>query len=256
MSESSRPKEPFFSNIIFWFVLMLLYIPLIVMMSGSLMDQNQLSFRWYQEVILDPELTEALMRSFGVAVVASSISVILGLCAAYSLKKTNFKLNRILEGLSVLSLVLPELVFALSLLAWFSFLHFELSLITVTIAHVTFCLAFSIFIISSRLVQLEPYLDEAAFDLGASFEKTFFTVILPLLKPALISAFVIGFLLSFDDFLITYFVNGVGTDTLPIRLYTGMKAGLTPKLNALSTMMTLISVCAVGVLKTLISRKS
>ena len=113
----------------------------------------------------------------------------------------------------------------------------ELGLTTVIIAHVSFSLSYVMMTVSSRLVSFDKSLEDAARDLGASEWQILKTVILPLLKPAILGGFILSFLLSFDDFLITYFVNGVGQDTLPVKLYTAMKMGVTPKLHALSSLM-------------------
>jgi len=242
MSEKSRPTSPFLIRFLFYVSMLLLFLPLVLMVVGSFFDQGSFTFRWYQEVLMDQELLGALERSLFLGLGSSALSTVLGGMASIALFKSHFPLKKLLNAFSVLSLVLPELVFSLSLLSWFFLLQFELSMTTVMIAHVTFSLSFSIFLISSRLSQLDLSLDDAARDLGAGEWKILWTITIPLLKPAMLGSLVLCFLLSFDDFLISYFVSCVGSDTLPIRLYTSMKAGHSPKLNALSTLMTLISV--------------
>jgi spermidine/putrescine transport system permease protein len=145
-------------------------------------------------------------------------------------------------------LMLPELVLSLSLLSWFSALHWELSLMTVVVAHITLVLPFAILVIAARLQSMDSSIEEAARDLGAGEWQVLFRITLPLLKPAIISAFTLAFLLSFDDFLVTYYTNGSGGDTLPVKLYSLMKSGLTPKIQALSSVMLAFSICLVFIL--------
>lgn len=244
--EKRRPQAPLFAFVILIAMLVLLYFPLFYMMIGSLIEKTEagvgFTFRWYQEVFADSVMQEALGRSLFIALGNACISTTLGALASIALLRSNFKFGRSLETLSLISLVMPELVFALSLLSWFFIVHLDLSLLTVMIAHVSFTLSFVIFTVSSRLAALDHSLDEAAQDLGASDWVVLRKVTLPLLKPALGTAFILCFLMSFDDFLITFFTSGVGSDTLPIKLYASMKLGHTPKLNALSTLMILFSV--------------
>jgi spermidine/putrescine transport system permease protein len=245
--EKQRPKAPLFAFVILITVLVLLYFPLFYMMIGSVIEKAadgaaMLSLRWYREVFADSVMQEALGRSLFIAVGNACISTVLGALASIALLRSNFRFRQSLETLSLISLVMPELVFALSLLSWFFIVRLDLSLVTVMIAHVSFTLSFVIFTVSSRLATLDHSLDEAARDLGASDWVILRKVTLPLLKPALGTAFILCFLMSFDDFLITFFTSGVGSDTLPIKLYASMKLGHTPKLNALSTLMILFSV--------------
>jgi len=136
--------------------------------------------------------------------------------------------------LSTVSLMLPELVLSLSLLSWFSVLHWELSLMTVAVAHITLTLPFAILVIAARLQSMDASIEDAARDLGAGEWQVLFRITLPLLKPAIISAFTLAFLLSFDDF--------------PVKLYSLMKTGLTPKVQALSSLMLLFSIAIVALL--------
>jgi spermidine/putrescine transport system permease protein len=244
--EKRRPRAPQFCFIVLITVLVLLYFPLFYMMFGSVTEATESglhwTLRWYQEVLSDVVMQEALGRSLLIAFGNAFISTALGALAAIALLRSQFRFKMALEMMSLVSLVMPELVFALSLLSWFFIVHMSLSLVTVIIAHISFTLSFVILTVSSRLSAMDNSLDEAAQDLGASEWVILWRVTLPLLKPALATAFILCFLMSFDDFLITFFTSGVGSDTLPIKLYGAMKLGHTPKLNALSTMMILFSV--------------
>lgn len=251
-TERTRPAAPLPARVLLWLMLALLYIPILVMLVGSVLEKNgenlQLTTKWFQQVFNDGSLTEALGNSVMVALSASLLSTVIGTLAAVGLFRSRGKLKFAVEGLSVISLIFPEIVFALSLLSWFFVLGLELGLTTVMIAHVSFSLSYVMMTVSARLANMDESLEDAARDLGASEMEIIKSVILPLLKPAIFGGFILSFLLSFDDFLITYFVNGVGRDTLPIKLYTAMKMGISPKLHALSSMMFLFTVLLLWVL--------
>lgn len=250
--EKQRPRAPFICFLLFLMVMGLLYLPMLYLMAGSVIEKTsdgiQFSFKWYSEVFDDLILQEALERSLLIAFGNAVISTFIGGMASVALLRSQFGFKKILEAMSLISLVMPELVFALSLLSWFVIMKIELSLITVMIAHVSFTLSFVILIVSSRLSTMNFSLDEAAQDLGASSRQILLKVTLPLLKPAIGMSFILSFLLSFDDFLVTFFTGGAGSDTLPLKLYGAMRLGHSPKLNALSTLMILFSVVLVAIL--------
>jgi spermidine/putrescine transport system permease protein len=246
MSERARPKAPAWTMIVLGLVLAVLYLPILVMVINSLMvpegDSWRWGFDWYPDILTDEDLLAALWRSLIVGIGASIGATILGVGASVALAKAQFRSGKVLTSLSYLSLTIPELVFALALLIWFFYLKIPLSLMTVIFSHITFSLSFVLLTVNARIGSLDPALDDAARDLGASEWRILWRVTLPLLKPAIVSGFLLAFLLSFDDFLITFFTSGVGSDTLPIRLYVAMKTGLKPKLSALATLMLAISV--------------
>lgn len=248
--EKTRPQISILFKLIAYFCIVCLYFPLLTMLISSFLERNaadelQFSFIWYQKLFEDPALWKSLGRSLFVAFCTGVITSFLALWGALALHQWKFKFSPILEGLSYISLIIPELVLALSLLSWFSALQFQLSLVTVVIAHITLTLPFAILVISARLQNFDPNLYDAAKDLGATEEQILTRVTIPMAKPGLIAAFLLSFLLSFDDFLVTFFTNGVGGDTLPIQLYTQMKVGLTPKLSALSSLMFIVSIALI-----------
>jgi spermidine/putrescine transport system permease protein len=250
--EKHRPSAPIFAFGIFGLVIFFLYLPICYLVFGSFVEQNGeqwfFSLRWYTEIFKDQVLQEALLRSLLVAALSSAIATILGAFAAIALQRSKFKAQKVLELMSLISLVMPELIFALSLLSWFFIFKLQLSLTTVIAAHVTFSLSFVMLTVSSRLSSMDQSIEQAAEDLGATPWQVLWRVILPLLKPALGAAYILSFLLSFDDFLITFFTGGVGSDTLPIKLYASMKLGHSPKLNALSSLMICFSVVIIAFL--------
>lgn len=247
-TERRRPKAPWPARILLWLMLALLYIPILVMLIGSVLDSSGLTLKWFQEVFADSGLMSALGNSLIVALSSSVLSTLLGTFAAIGIFRTKSKMRFAVEGLSLVSLIFPEIVFALSLLSWFFVLGLELGLTTVVMAHVSFSLSYVMMTVSARLANMDASLEDAARDLGASELEIIKSILIPLLKPAIFGGFILSFLLSFDDFLITYFVNGVGQDTLPIKLYAAMKMGVSPKLHALSSLMLLFTCVLLGIL--------
>lgn len=245
--ERLRPAAPFAAKFLLWLTLVFLYLPIIVMLLSAVLVKEEsgyhFSFKYFVEVIEDDSLMSALKNSLYVGLFSSLTATIVGTLAALGLNRQKNIMSYLTHGMSLLSLIFPEIVFALSLLSWFFVLQLQLGLITVMIAHVSFTLSFVLMTILARLATLDSSLEEAAKDLGASDWQVQTKIVLPLLAPAILAGFILSFLLSFDDFLITYFVNGVGQDTLPVKLYSSMKMGITPKLNALSSLMFLMT-CA------------
>lgn len=252
MNERARPQPPLIVRAVLPTALVFLYLPLLVMVVASFMQTpaqgSGFTLEWYRELVADPVLWGSLGRSLEVALGSASLATALALIAALALERWVFRGRWPLRILSTASLMLPELVLALSLLSWFALFEFELSLLTVIIAHVTLTLPFAILVIAARLQALDASLEEAARDLGASEWQVLKRVTLPLLLPGLGAAFVLAFLLSFDDFLVTFYTNGAGGDTLPVKLYSLMKTGLSPKVQALSSIMLLGSVALVALL--------
>ena len=241
MNEKKRPSAPLFATCVLAAVFLFIYLPVIVMVFDSLVFEGVFSIEWYRQVFASRELLSALQRSFIVGLLASLVATALGTLASIAITKNQGRLTRTLSSFSLFSLVIPELVFALALLSWFYILKIPLSLFTVVVAHVTFSISFVIMTVNGRATGLDPAIEDAGRDLGASEWLVLKKITLPLLGPAIVAGFLIGFLLSFDDFLISFYISGVGSDTLPIRLYAAMRAGLTPKLSALATIMLLIS---------------
>lgn len=236
--EAHRPAAPSWAKAILWILALLLYIPLVVMVIGAFSTADGWGLDHFNEIFHSQYWIEALYRSLMIAAGSSFFSALLGTGAALALEKAGAKM---LSTLLTLAMVVPELVFALVLLTWFAWLTIPLSLFTVVIAHITFSVSFSFLIVQGRLQKMDHSLIEAAADLGASSWQALVKVKLPLLFPSIVASFFVAFLLSFDDFLISFYVNGVGSDTLPIKLYASMKTGMTPQLNALATLLALVS---------------
>jgi spermidine/putrescine transport system permease protein len=195
------------------------------------------SLHWYRAAMNDPQLADGLVNSLIIAFVAALISTVIGTLAAYGMWR---KAAPVLSGSLYLSLVTPEIVTGVSLLAlfqWtFRFLHLHLGLFTVIIAHVAFSIAYVTIVISARLRGYDRSLEEAAMDLGATEWHAFSRVTLPVLAPAIAAAGLLALVVSFDDYVITSLVAGVDSETLPMVIYAMARRGVSPVVNAVSTL--------------------
>jgi spermidine/putrescine transport system permease protein len=225
-------------------VMLFLYVPLIALSVSSFRGGPTL-FHWYTKAFSDPQLLLALRNSLLIGLGTTAFSSVLGTLAALGLRKERFWGRVAFESLLNLPLVLPEIVMGLAMLVWFVFLNITLGLFSVVLAHTTFTVSYVTLIILARLKGMDPLLEEAAADLGATPWKTFWRVTFPLLLPAVVSGALLSFTLSFDDFLITFFTAGVGSDTLPVRIYSMMRFGVTPEINAISSAVLFLTLAAV-----------
>jgi spermidine/putrescine transport system permease protein len=223
-------------------ILAFLHAPLLILIVFSFNASRftvweGFSLRWYQTAINDPQLSEGLMNSLIIAVTAAVLSTVIGTLAAYGIWRRS---DRILSGSLYLSLVTPEIVTGVSLLAlfqWaFRFLHMRLGLYTVIIAHIAFSIAYVAIVISARLRNYDRTLEEAAMDLGASEWHAFSRVTLPSLAPAIAAAGLLALVVSFDDYVITSLVAGVDSETLPMVIYAMARRGVSPVVNAVSAL--------------------
>ena len=224
------------------FVLAFLHAPLLVLILFSFNDSRftvwrGFSLRWYLAAIHDPRLMEGLVNSLIIAGFAAVISTAIGTLAAYGMWRRSAPW---LSGALYLSLVTPEIVTGVSLLAlfqWaFRFLHLRLGLHTVIVAHVAFSIAYVTIVVSARLRSYDHSLEEAAMDLGASEWHAFSRVTLPVLAPAIAAAGLLALVVSFDDYVITSLVAGVDSETLPMVIYAMARRGVSPVVNAVSTL--------------------
>jgi len=219
-----------------------LHAPLLVLVAFSFNESRftvwqGFSLRWYVAAMQDPQLIEGLVNSLIVAVFAALISTVIGTLAAYGMWRRS---DTLLSGSLYLSLVTPEIVTGVSLLAlfqWaFRFLHLRLGLHTVIVAHVAFSIAYVTIVIAARLRSYDHSLEEAAMDLGASEWHAFSRVTLPVLAPAIAAAGLLALVVSFDDYVITSLVAGVDSQTLPMVIYAMARKGVSPVVNAVSTL--------------------
>ena len=236
------------SFIIFILVMVFFYLPLIVLIiysfnDGKGMIWNGFSLRWYKELFKHSNnIWKAFYYSIFIALISAFVSTVIGTLGAIALKWFDFKGKKYLKNLSVLPLVVPDIIIGVSLLIMFATLKFKLGITTIFIAHTTFNIPYVLFIVLSRLDEFDYSIVEAAYDLGATNRQTLTKVIIPMLLPAIISAFLMALTLSFDDFVITFFVSGPGSSTLPLRIYSMIRLGVSPVVNALSVILIIISI--------------
>lgn len=219
-----------------------LHVPLLVLgvfsfNSSRFTVWQGISIEWYRAAFHDSELAEATWNSLLIAVAATIASTVIGTLCAYGLWKRD---SKFLSGSLYLSLVTPEIVIGISLLVFFQwifrFLHIQLGMHTVILAHVTFCVAYVVIVVMARLRTFDPALEEAALDLGANEWEAFRRVTLPVLLPGVAAAALLAFTTSIDDYVITSMVAGVDSETLPMVVYAMARRGANPVVNAISTM--------------------
>lgn len=218
-----------------------LHLPVLVLVIFSFndskfsVDWRGFTFQWYQRLLERPDILRGLKASLIVGAVATVISAVLGTLLALALGRQRFRGRRALEGFLYVPIVTPEIVTGISLLLLFVLLQFPLGLTTITIAHVAFCISFVVIVVLARLQGMDQNLEEAAMILGADEITTFWKVTVPQLWPGILSGALLAFTMSFDDFVITSFVSGPGSSTLPIVVYGMVRKNVEPSINAIST---------------------
>ncbi|MBC9936527.1 MULTISPECIES: ABC transporter permease [unclassified Leucobacter] len=239
---------PVWLGVILATTLAFLTVPLVVIFvfsfnsSTSLSRMEGVSFRWYETAFTNPDVLGSLGMSFGIALGAMLISVVLGTGLAWAFVRGNRKFTKPVEGITLTTLITPELATAIGLLTLFTVANFELSWLTVLIGHSMFTLVYVTVIIGNRVRSMDRSLEEAAYDLGASGFACFRYVVLPTLAPAVMSAAALAFVLSFGDFVTSVFLTGTDLSPLPVRIYGMLRFGLTPEINAIGAMLTMVTV--------------
>lgn len=229
------------------FNLVFLYLPIVVLLVFSFnasrfaASWQGFSWHWYDLLLQDSALHTATGNSLVVAMASTVLVTVLGIPAALGLERLKRRSQHILGGMFLLPLVIPEVMMGVSLLLFFVMIGMPLSLATVMLGHAAFNLPVVIVLVRAKLRKLDPRLQEAAADLGASPWQVFRLVTLPLLRPAIFGAVLMAFTVSLDDFIVTFFVAGPGATTLPLKVYSMIKSGVSPEINALSALMVLLS---------------
>jgi spermidine/putrescine transport system permease protein len=222
-------------------VYVFLYAPIAVLIFFSFNSTRStqvwtgFSFEWYGQLVSDPTILQAFKTSLLVGVSATLISTIIGTLTALALSRHSFRGVTVADSAIYMATVMPEIVVGVSLLVFFVAVGFQLGITTIIIAHVAFCISFVTIVVRARLAGMDRSVEEAAQDLGASPVQTFLRVTLPLILPGVMAGALLAFTLSFDDFVITFFISGVGSSTLPLKIYSMIKFGVSPVINALST---------------------
>jgi spermidine/putrescine transport system permease protein len=224
-----------------------LHVPILVLVVFSFNDSKfsaswiGFTFDWYYRLLERPDILRGLKASLIVGGAATVISAVLGTLVALALARHRFRGRTALEGFLYVPIVTPEIVVGISLLILFALMKIPLGLTTIIIAHVAFCLSFVVIVVLARLEGMDENLEEAAMILGADEVTTFWKVTVPQLWPGILSGALLAFTMSFDDFVITSFVSGSGSSTLPIVVYGMVRRNIEPSINAISTIILLVT---------------
>jgi spermidine/putrescine transport system permease protein len=238
-----------------------LYLPIAVLIlysfNASRLSASWQAFtlEWYRLLLTDQALLEATFNSLIVAGLSTVISLILGVMGALGIERLSARYQTAFDGMILLPLIIPEIMMGVALMLLFVTVRLPLSLVTVVIGHVVFNLPLVMVIVRARLRKLDPRLIEAARDLGAGTLQVFRRVTEPMIRPAVIGAGLMALTVSLDDFIVTFFLAGPGAGTLPLRVYSMIKAGISPEINALSAVMVLASMGLITI-SLLIQRRS
>lgn len=200
------------------------------------------SLKWYVELFRDRDMREALVNSLVLAVLSCTLAVIIGTAGALGMHRKKKRANDMIAYVSMIPIMIPEIILGMVFLSVFSLMGLPFGMVTLIIAHTTFCVPYIFSMVKARLVGMDKSLEEAALDLGASPARVFLDVTLPQIMPAILSGVMLAFAMSFDDVVISIFVTGPGVNTLPVKIYTKMKTGVTPEINALATLMLAVTV--------------
>jgi spermidine/putrescine transport system permease protein len=232
------------------FVIIFLYLPITAVVGLSFNESSNsliwkgFSLDWYKTIWSNEPIMSSFQRTIFVAIVTTVLSLVIGTTISIGLNK--MKAGGFLRTFSTAPAIVPDLVLAIGLLTTFSIISMSLSLTTVIISHTVFCTAFVVAVVLARIGLIDPSIEEASTDLGASAVKTLFKITIPQLMPSLIAGAVLAFTLSMDEFVIAFFTNGPETPTLPMVIYSMIRFGVTPEINVLGTL--LLAISFVGVI--------
>jgi len=256
-----------FSKFVFWLGITFLYLPMIILIIFSFNESRLVtvwggfSGKWYVELFQDQQIMSAVLRSLELAFYTSTAAVILGTMASVVLVRfTRFRTRTLFSGMITAPLVMPDVIIGLSMLLLFVAMSQYIGwpqtrgMMTIWIAHTTLCMAYATVVITSRLTEMDRSVEEAALDLGASELKAFMQITLPIIAPAVVSAWLLSFTISLDDVVIASFVTGPGATTLPIEVFSSVRLGVTPKINALATLI-ILTVSSVAVASWFLTRR-
>lgn len=236
-------KNSKLSSLYMGIIFFLIYMPVAVVIIFSFNESKLpvrftgFSLKWYQELLGDSAMIEALGNSLILGVASCLVSAVIGTLGAVGLSRIHWKTKGVLEYISILPLMIPEIILGMVLMAFFYLLNIPFGMLTLLLGHTVFCVPYILMEVKARLAGMDPSLKEAARDLGAGSFRAFWDITLPLIMPAVVSGSLLAFAMSMDDVVISIFVNGPRISTLPVKVYTQLKTGVTPEINALCTLM-------------------
>lgn len=240
-------KNGILSKIYLIVILIIMYLPVVMVIIYSFNDSKSdavwggFTLDWYAKMFQNQSLMESLRNSLILAGISCLMAAVIGTVGAVGIVRIDFKSKGIVENLSMVPIMIPEIIMGMVFLAVFSFLNLPFGMLTLIIAHTSFCVPYIFIIVKGRLVGIDKSIEEAAQDLGASQMRTFIDITLPLILPAVLSGVLLAFAMSLDDVVISFFVTGPETNTLPIKIYSQIKVGVSPEINALCTVMLFVT---------------
>jgi spermidine/putrescine transport system permease protein len=243
--QRNAPKNNFVA-LMFWTVIAGLYLPLGYLIFQAFLTnpydwESGFTIHWLMKLIQSPSLWDPLMTSLRIALASALLSVTMGTLGALGLSRIKKEIPASLQMLIMLPVLLPEIITGISLLLFFLLCRIPLGELTLILAHASFSASFVYFIMREQFRKLDPQMAEAAEDLGAKPDEVFWKVTLPNIIPGVLGGGLLAFTMSFDDFLISFFTSGAGVTTLPLKIYSLMRMGISPELNVLSLFMIIIS---------------
>lgn len=235
--------ENFIKRFYLFIIFLFLYIPIFTLMVYSFNESKTMgkwtgfSLKWYKELFSNDRLMSALYYTVLIAILASVIATIIGTISALAISQMNGKMKALILNINYLPVLNPDIVTGIALMSLFIFLNFNFGVVTMLLAHITFDIPYVILSVLPKLKQLPENTLDAASDLGATPLYTFWKVVIPQIKPAIFSGFLMAFTMSIDDFVISFFTTGPGVTNLSIEIYSMARRGIKPEINALSTLM-------------------
>lgn len=248
-----------FSAIVYLF----LFSPILVVVYMSfnagktnVFPLSDYSLQWYGKMFANAAIWRNFQTSLLIAAVSTFITLIVSTCSAYSIVRHKYRGKSLFISLILAPMLIPAVITGISMLLYYSFLQVSSSIVTVIIGHVVLCIPYATLIITARLQGFDICLEEAARGLGARERTVFFRIVMPYLMPGLIGGALFSFTISMDEFALTFFINSQNSQTLPIRIWSMLRFGITPELNALSTFILFISLALITLASVLLSRKN
>lgn len=243
MNGNRMKKNSNFAGFYLGLIFFLMYLPIGVVVVFSFNESKLpvrftgFSLQWYEKLFQNSAMLEALGNSLIIGVLSCLISAVIGTLGSVGLARIHWKTKSAMEYISILPLMTPEIILGMVLMAFFYMLNLPFGMLTLLIGHTVFCVPYILMEVKARLAGMDPALEEAARDLGAGPFRAFWDITLPLIMPAVLSGSLLAFAMSMDDVVISIFINGPKVSTLPIKVYTQLKTGVTPEINALCTIM-------------------
>lgn len=252
MNRTARPARPILPWVITVFTIGFLFLPIVVAVVYSFNSQQSLvlfegfSLRWYESLLSNSDILESLWMSLNLAFWATVVSVIVGTLLAFGLVRGAKRWRRLGDSVVFLRLISPETAIAVALLLMFTQVGVELSFTTLLLSHISLCSVFVTVVVRSRLSAISVETEDAAMDLGASPWGAVRHATLPQLAPAIVASAVLAFVLSFDNFVTSFFTSGIGTPPLPVRIYSMIRFGVTPEINAIGILMLVMTIASIA----------